>query len=124
MDDIFNRGDTAYLLLNYTLNGEPLQQDAYQEIEFQINKQGNLNAIKKLYSTGDIFWSSDFTYVDEEGQEQSFVGYVCKLSQEETFALSDGISDVQLRVMLNDEVGSSAYSQLDIGKVLSRKVLE
>lgn len=30
------RGDTAYLMLNYTINDEPLVEDAYQEIELVI----------------------------------------------------------------------------------------
>ena len=73
MSDLFNRGDTAYLLLNYTLNGQPLQEGIYQEIELQINKQGGLSSIKKLYSKGDIFWSDEFTYNDK-GTTKNFEG--------------------------------------------------
>lgn len=123
MSDLFNRGDTAYLLLNYTLNGEPLEEGIYQEIELQINEQGGLSAIKKLYSQGDIFWSDQFTYNDK-GTVKTFEGYVCGLTQEETFRLSHGVSEVQLRIMINEEVGSSAYSEVDVGKALSEKVLE
>lgn len=118
-----NRGDTACLILNYNLNGSPLAENEYQEIELQINEQSSLQSIKKLLSKKEIEWTS-VTYLDDEGIEQSFTGYVAYLSQEETFKLSSGVSNVQLRIMLNDEVGSSAFTALDLGKVLSREVLE
>ena len=31
-----NRGDTAYLMLNYTINGEPLERGTYHEIERRL----------------------------------------------------------------------------------------
>lgn len=124
MDDVFNRGDTACLLLNYTVNGSAMEQGAYQEIELQLNPQNNYNSIKKLLSKNEIVWGENFEYVDEEGHTQSFTGYVAPLTQKDTFALSKGISSVQLRVMLNNDVGSSEYSEIDIGNSLSSKVLE
>lgn len=39
MDNVFNRGDTAYLLLNYQVNNAPMEEGAYDEIELQINKE-------------------------------------------------------------------------------------
>lgn len=121
--EVFNKGDTAYLLLNYTLNGEPLVEGAYQEIELQINKQDEFRSIKKLMSNGDIYWGTDMTYIDQEGQTQTFTGYVCELSQEDTFTVSSGVSQIQLRIMLDEEVGSSTQTSLDIGKTLSNKIL-
>ena len=59
-----NRGDTAILMLNYTINGDPLVEGAYQEIELQLNPQGS--GVKKLLSLGDIAWGS-VTYEDEHG---------------------------------------------------------
>ena len=118
-----NRGDTAYLMLNYTINGDPLQENAYQEIELQINRQSSSDSIKKLLSDNSIRWGT-LTYEDNEGHTQSFTGYYASLSQEETFSLSAGKSNVQLRIMVNDEVGSSDVSSFDLGQVLSTKVLE
>lgn len=123
MDSIFNRGDTAYLLLNYTVNGEPLVKDAYQELELQINIQGQYRSIKKLLSAGDIFWDENYTYKDDQGQEQTFTGYITTLNQEDTFAVSNGTSEIQLRVMVNNEVGSSPIEKLMIGNALSSRVL-
>ena len=52
-----------------------------------------------------------------------FTGYYVKLSQRESFALNAGPSMVQLRVKVDDEVGSSEESTFDLGAVLSSKVL-
>lgn len=117
-----NRGDTAYLMLNYTINGDPLTEGAYQEIELQINNQFKTNNIKKLLSKGDILWGT-LTYT-EGNVEKTFTGYYARLSQEETFSLTDGESEVQLRILVNDEVGSSAVSSVSFGNVLSRAVLD
>lgn len=115
-----NRGDTAILMLDYTFNGDPLQEGAYQEIELQLNPQGA--GVKKLLSLGQIVWGS-VTYEDNHGDEQTFTGYYAFLTQEETFNLRNGKNTVQLRVMINDEVGSSAISEMSLGEVLSNKVL-
>ncbi len=117
-----NRGDTAYLMLNYTFNGEPLVQGAYQEIELQINPQNGSTGVKKLLSKNEIQWGS-LTY-EEGGMEKTFTGYYVSLSQEDTFSLSNGTNRVQLRVMADDEVGSSQVSTVKLGQVLSNKVLE
>lgn len=119
---MLNRGDTVCLLLNYNLNGSPLQEGAYQEIELQINKQGLYNAVKKTLSSGSIRWG-EVSYIDSHGDTQTFTGYYANLSQAETFQLSTGKSDIQLRIMLNEEVGSSAISSIDLGQVLSSQVL-
>ena len=115
-----NRGDTAILMLNYTFNGEPLTEGAYQEIELQINPDGY--GVKKLLSLGQIEWGS-VTHEDEHGDEQTFTGYYCFLNQVETFDLREGKNAVQLRVMVNSDVGSSAISEITLGEVLSSRVL-
>lgn len=117
-----NRGDTVYLILNYQINGHDLEQDAYQEIELQINSQTSFNSIKKLFSLNEIKWGT-IEYVDDNNVTKTFTGYFAFLSQEETFKLGSGCVNVQLRIMLNDEVGSSAISDLTVGNVLSSKVL-
>lgn len=119
--NIFNEGDTACLMLNYNLNGSSLVEGAYQEIEFQINPQGSKLSIKKLLSKGEIEWAT-VTY-EEDNETQTFTGYVVYLSQEDTFKLMNGKARCQLRIMVNDEVGSSAISRLNIGDSLSCEVL-
>ena len=123
-DELFNRGDTTYLLLDYKVNGEQMVEGAYQEIELSLNKSDCYFSVRKTLSGGDITWEEDCTYIDSEGVEQTFTGYVAYLDQEETFALEEGNTQIQLSVMLNNEVGSSSMEVLDIGDVLSNKVLE
>lgn len=116
-----NRGDTCYLMLNYTINGEPMVEGAYQEIELQINEQASRKSVKKLLSKGEIQWGT-LTYEEDE-EEKTFTGYYVHLSQEETFVLERNINEVQIRVMMSDEVGSSAIAELDVGRTLSKEVL-
>lgn len=122
MRPLFNEGDTACLMLNYNLNGNALVEGAYQEIEFQINPQNSYMSIKKTLSSGDIVWTT-VTYEDNE-QTMTFTGYVTYLTQEDTFKLTNGKAKCQLRILVNDEVGSSAISDLDIGDALSSEVLK
>lgn len=119
--ELFNQGDTACLILNYQLNGQPLEENAYDEIEFQINPQDNANSIKKLLSKGEIEWET-VDYEEDDVQKQ-FTGYVTYLSQEETFTLRRGTSECQIRILVGDEVGSSDITDLSLGRVLSKKVL-
>ena len=42
-----NRGDTSFLMLNYTINGDPLSEGEYQEIELTINAQPSSRCIQK-----------------------------------------------------------------------------
>lgn len=116
-----NRGDTTVLILNYELNGSALVEDAYQEIELQINAESMARSIKKLFSKGEIVWGT-VSYV-EDGIEKEFTGYHTLLNQEETFKLASGKSNVQLRIMLGGEVGSSPITDFDVGNVLSAEVL-
>ena len=123
-----NRGDTAYLLLNYTLNGSPLVQNAYQEIELQLNYQKQpgspfaQKSVKKLLSAGDIVWGT-LSYNDG-AETKTFTGYYCTMSQEDTFNMTAGENLVQLRILVNDEVGSSAITSVTFGQVLSVEVLD
>lgn len=119
---MFNRGDTVYLILNYEINGKVLEEGAYDEIELQINSQGSYNSVKKLLSDGSIRWGT-VEYVDENNETQSFTGYFVFLTQEETFKLGTNKSNVQLRVKIGENVGSSAISDVVIGNTLSKRVL-
>lgn len=119
--EIFNRGDTACILLNYEVNGSPLVEGAYQELEFQINPQMYFNSVKKLLSKGEIVW--DTVEYEEEGQTETYTGYVAYLTQEDSFRIGTGTSTCQLRVMMNGEVGSSELTEIDLGDVLSKEIL-
>ena len=116
-----NRGDTISLMLDYQVNGSPLEQGAYDEMELQINNQNSSKAIKKLLSDGTIVWKT-VNYSDD-GVAKSFTGYVADLDQEETFKLSAGQSMVQLRIKIGNQVGSSNSSVFTLGAVLSSKIL-
>ena len=121
-----NRGDTNYLLLDFTVNGSPMEENAYDEIEFQINQQSMKRQIKKLLSKGEIEWGT-YTWTETvEGTdvEHSFTGYACHLSQEDTFTLSAGANKVQLRILADGEVASSKWLPFDVGDVLSNEVLK
>ena len=118
---MFNEGDTTILMLNYTLNGEALTENSYQEMELQINPQGSFNAVKKLLSDGGIAWDS--VSYEENGTTKTFTGYVVYLTQEETFKIRKGTATFQLRIMQNDEVGSSDITSMNVGDALSTKVL-
>lgn len=116
-----NRGDTVSMMLDYQLNGESLVEDAYDEIELQINNESSSKAIKKRLSDGSIQWKT-ITY-NLNGSIESFTGYVTELTQEETFKLSAGQSTVQLRVRIGNQVGSSDTSTFSLGAVLSSTVI-
>lgn len=109
-------GDTITLMLKYNLNGVPLQQNAYDEIELQLNKDSGSKSLKKLLSQGDIVW--DTVSVGNS----SFEGYIVNLTQEETFALGNTIQ-AQLRIKKDGEVGSSDETEIDLDSVLSSKIL-
>lgn len=99
-----NKGDTVHLLLDYRINGDPLQFNAYNEIEFV------LAGLTFRLSEGRVYWS--------ELEEL----YCIDLSQEETMKLLPE-SAYQIRIKIGDEVISSDVSTLEVGKVLSRDIL-
>lgn len=117
------RGETKYLFLEYEINGQPLEPDAYDELEVQINKEGSFNSIKKLLSRGEILYG-DVVYVDEENVQHVYTGYYIHLDQEETFLLSTGKNNIQFRVSMNGEVGESDIADLLAEQALSVKVLD
>ena len=118
-----NRGDTSYLMLQYSINGEDLTEDTYDEIELTINEDSSFRSVKKLLSKGEIEWGT-LNWIDGEGQSQTFMGYYAHLSQEETFRLQQGENKIQLRILWEGDVGSSAISSLTLGQVLSNEVLD
>jgi len=113
------QGDTITLLLDFELNGTPLSEVTnIQEIELQINKEGNNKAIKKLLSNGGITYETGLSLSDGT----TFTGYVVRLSQSETFSLGASLN-CQLRVKKDNEVGSSSQTMINSDAVLSTQVL-
>lgn len=110
-----NKGDTISFTLDFLIDGEqPLQKDAYYEMELQLNEEGGTRKnIKLLYSTGQIKWDDDLEK------------YVVSLSQEETFRLSNRM-DYQLRILdeESEEIYSSEIGHFCLGDVLSKTILE
>ena len=50
-----NRGDTLYIILDYTVDDAPITEGQFDEIEFSIgNKQYTM-------TDGDIEWDSDLS---------------------------------------------------------------
>lgn len=103
-----NRGDTIQFVLDFTINGEPLVNGAYDEIEIQLNKQSAQNGIKLLLSEGRIVWDGEH--------------YVASLTQKESMKLSSS-SEYQVRISMNGMVISSDIEQFEIGNVLSSRIL-
>ncbi len=111
------QGDTITLLLNYQLNGEDLVEGAYDEIELQINKEGNSKAIKKLLSKGEITWETVTLSTGEQ-----YTGYLVRLTQNETFTVGSSLS-CQLRIKKDNEVGSSSQTMINSDAILSTQIL-
>ena len=110
-----NKGDTLSFTLDFLIDGQdPLEKDAYHEMELQLNEEGGSRKnIKLLLSTGQIQWDDDL------GK------YVVSLSQEETFRLPNRMA-YQLRILdeVSEEVYSSQIGHFCLGDVLSKKILE
>ena len=106
-----NKGDTIRLILDYSINDAPIEENQFEELELQLNKDsfGKYN-IKKLLSTGGIFWDTNLSK------------YVSFLSQEESFKLPNKV-DYQLRCYNDGSVISSCIGHFIIGDILSKEVL-
>lgn len=103
-----NKGDTIQIILDFTINDEPLVEGAYDEIELQFNKQSAQNGIKLLMSDGRIEWDGEH--------------YVATLTQKETMKLTSS-SEYQVRIAINGMVISSDIGKFGVGDVLSSKIL-
>lgn len=111
-----NRGDTnAFSFKIYKIGTSPKEYvdgSQYTEVECQFNVEANFNSIKKLLSKDEVEWNAT---------TQSFS---CFLTQEDTFALPSGTSEVQVRLFVNDTCKGTAIYNIDINKCLSSEVLE
>lgn len=110
-----NKGDTISFTLDFLIDGkDPLEKDAYYEMELQLNEEGGTTKnIKLLYSTGQIAWDDDLSK------------YVVSLTQEDTFKLPNRMA-YQLRILdeESEEIYSSQIGHFCLGDVLSKTVLE
>lgn len=97
-----NKGDAFLFDLDFTVNGIPLAEGEWDEIEFSLGK-------KSYYlSEGDIFMNGGV--------------YSVFISQEDSFAFSF-TNYYQIRAKKGDNVYSTKVSRLKVGRVLSNTVL-
>lgn len=99
-----NKGDTLYIILDYTINGVPIEEMGLDEIEFIIGRKSF-----KL--------SEDEITVDEATGK-----YAVAIGQADTFALG-GTSDFQVRFKKDGEVTSTDVDTIRLGKTLSKEVI-
>ena len=99
-----NKGDTITIYLNYTVDGAPISEGQFDEIEFSIGR--------KRYTLSD----------EEIAWDEAAGAYSITLDQEDTFALS-GDNRYQIRLKKDGEVVSSGISVLTIGRSISKRVI-
>lgn len=97
-----NKGDALLIELDYTVNGESLQEGEWDDIEFALNDKSY------SLSNGDIYWDGE--------------AYVCYLSEADTFDLRF-TNIYQLRLAKDGYVISSPITTWRVGGVLSKKYL-
>lgn len=102
-----NRGDTITISLGYTINDQPISLNQFEEIEFQINTEGNSFSRKYLLSKGGIYW-------DQEEEK-----YKVDIQESESFKFTNTI-EYQARFFDGTNVVSSSIGTMNIGDVLSR----
>lgn len=99
-----NEGDTLKIILNYTINGVPIEDLDLDEIEVTIGR-------KSYYLTeGDIVMDTDLHK------------YKLPLAQEDTFEMG-GTTDFQVRFKKDEDVTSTKTDTIIIGRSLSREVI-
>ena len=97
-----NKGDALLIELDYTVNGEALQEGEWDDIEFSLNNKSY------SLSNGDIYWDGE--------------AYVCYLSEADTFDLRF-TNIYQLRLAKDGYVISSPITTWRVGGVLSKKYI-
>lgn len=99
-----NRGDTANVVLNFTLDGDPIRPGDFDEIEFTFGE-------KQYTMTG-----GDITY-DADAQT-----YGVFISQADSLALPD-VFEYQVRFKKGIDVYSTRTQKAVLGKTLSSTVI-
>lgn len=105
MDYLIRRGQTALILLDYTVNGNSLADTDISDLEFTFG------GVSYLLSEDEIFWYSD---------ENSYAVF---LNEEATLALPL-VASYQLKVLVDEQVGVSDVEYERIGDVLSKTPFE
>lgn len=99
-----NRGDTINISLAYTVNGEPITEGQFDEIEVYIGEN------RYTLTDGTVVWDS--------GQKM----YTVFVDQEDSFKLTTK-TEYQVRFRIGIDVISSNIKYMPIGKVLSNEVI-
>lgn len=100
-----NRGDTITIVLDYTVDGAPITEGEFDEIEFSIGA-------KRYTLTGDnIVWDDDL------GKYTLFIG------QSDSFAIGNNSASYQVRFRKGSEVVSTDISRLAIGGTISTTII-
>lgn len=99
-----NKGDTIEIVLAYTVDGEPLAQGDFDEIEFSIGTK------RYTLTHEDITWDGDL------GAYTLFIG------QADSFAIG-GQASYQVRFKKGSKVVSSNIQHLVLGGTISKKVI-
>ena len=99
-----NRGDTANVVLNFTLDGYPIRPGDFDEIELTFGE-------KQYTATGE-----DITNEDEEQAQGDFI------SQTDSLALPD-VFEYQVRFKKGNDVYSTRTQKAVLGKTLSSTVI-
>lgn len=99
-----NSGDTLKILLDYTINGTPIEDMDLDEIEFTIGSRS------LTMTDGDI------------AQDQETGKYCLVLTQAITFALGK-VATFQVRFKKDGEVTSTDGETIRIGRSLSKEII-
>lgn len=115
-----NRGDTIDVSLAYTIDGEPITEGQFDEIEVYIGENrytlegetisttvGNTTTTEIIHQ---IVWDSELGM------------YTIFVSQEDSFKLTTK-TEYQVRFKLGTKVFSSNIKYMPIGKTLSNEVI-
>lgn len=106
-----NRGDAVTLTLNIKVDNVYITENYADEIELTFNKQNELECVQKTLSNGDIVWN------ETEGK------YQVTLSQKDTYKFRPCTNSVQIRILKDGQVISSAINTIEVGETNSQNTL-
>ena len=106
-----NRGDATVISLDITIDDEPIEQDYADDVEVTFNPQCGSNCVQKSLKDETIYWDATTSK------------YLMFLTQEDTYKLKTGANTVQLRVLKDDIVTSTAINTFFLGNVNSKEIL-
>ncbi len=99
-----NKGDTLTIQLDYTVDGEPITEGQFDQIEFSIGDK------RYTLTDGDITWDGESSM------------YALTIGQADTFDLG-GKTEYQLRLKSGTSVVSSGIGTLTLGKTISTSTI-